>query len=470
MQLAHIQSRPLYQIFLDLSKVYDTLDQSQTLQLLKQYGMGPRLLQLLTHFWDSLQVIARQQNYYGSPFRSERGTTQGDMISPTIFNIVVDAIVRAWYHQLDQEGLSDVVGAIFYADDGHLYSHDADALEQATSIIVDLFKRMGLKTNTTKTKALICAPKPSVTRICSPAYKRRMGINADELTHRERKRQKVECEICDREVQARSLTRHKRLRHGIEMSLITQQPTPPNLATASSETYTVSIPHYNNVTECPVPSCKAIVRSRFNMRQHFIHRHFHDKIIIMEEGSLERCHLCGMFCTPLLLAGRHQESTVCKKGAKQNQQKQLDLQCIRAFRRTFQIQDQLIKTVQNFRYLGRIITSNDNDWIAAHSNLRKARQWWAEISRVLTRESTNPRISAFFYKATVQAILLYGSETWVITDKILQLLTSFHHGIARRLTGHFPRPSQDDTDEWTYPSIQETLQIAGLFPMEEYLR
>jgi retron-type reverse transcriptase len=178
--------------------------------------MGPRLLQLLTHFWTSLQVVARQQGYYGAPFRSERGTTQGDIISPTIFNIVVDAVVREWYHRLEQDGLATKVGALFYADDGHFYSHDADALERATELIVELFESIGLQTNTTKTKAMICAPQPTVTRICSPAYKRRMGINADEPTHRERKRQKIECDICQQQVQARSLARHKRIKHGTE--------------------------------------------------------------------------------------------------------------------------------------------------------------------------------------------------------------------------------------------------------------
>jgi hypothetical protein len=131
---------------------------------------------------------------------------------------------------------------------------------------------------------------------------------------------------------------------------------------------------------------------------------------------------------------------------------------------------QPIKTVNNFSYLGHIITSQDTDWAAAPKNLQKARQQrWTMISRILMREKASPRISALFYKATIQTVLLYGSETWVITKEILQLLTSFHHGIACRLTGRYPRPIPD-MDEWEHPSIQETLQIAGLFTMDEYLR
>jgi hypothetical protein len=68
MHLAHIRGTPLYQIFLDLSKAYDTLDRTRTLQLLQRYGMRERILQVLTNFWNSLKVIARQQGYYGDPF------------------------------------------------------------------------------------------------------------------------------------------------------------------------------------------------------------------------------------------------------------------------------------------------------------------------------------------------------------------------------------------------------------------
>ena len=41
-------------------------------------------------------MVAREGGYYGAPFRGERCVTQGDPLLPTIFNVVVDAVVRHW--------------------------------------------------------------------------------------------------------------------------------------------------------------------------------------------------------------------------------------------------------------------------------------------------------------------------------------------------------------------------------------
>ena len=35
-----------------------------------------------------------QGGYFGEAFKGDRGVTQGDLLSPTIFNVVVDAVVR----------------------------------------------------------------------------------------------------------------------------------------------------------------------------------------------------------------------------------------------------------------------------------------------------------------------------------------------------------------------------------------
>ena len=47
--------------------------------------------------------MARAEEYYGAPFRGEIGFTQGNPLSPTIFNVVVEAVVCHWESVLVME-------------------------------------------------------------------------------------------------------------------------------------------------------------------------------------------------------------------------------------------------------------------------------------------------------------------------------------------------------------------------------
>ena len=62
-----------------------------------------------------------------------------------------------------------------------------------------------------------------------------------------------------------------------------------------------------------------------------------------------------------------------------------------------------------FKYLGRILTTSDNNWPAVVANLRKARRDWTRLFRILRQEGAYPWTSGTFYKVMVQATLLFGA-------------------------------------------------------------
>ena len=59
MQLATCRSDTLYQIYLDLSKAYDSIDRTKIVQLLKKYHVGPRILKYIETVWDRQQFVLR---------------------------------------------------------------------------------------------------------------------------------------------------------------------------------------------------------------------------------------------------------------------------------------------------------------------------------------------------------------------------------------------------------------------------
>ena len=97
-----------------------------------------------------------------------------------------------------------------------------------------------------------------------------------------------------------------------------------------------------------------------------------------------------------------------------------------------------LERVEVFKYLGRLIAHNDEDTQSVHSNLKRARRVWARLSCILTAENATPRVCEMFYKAIVQSVLLFGSETWCLSPTALESIEGFHVKAARRMTGVLP--------------------------------
>ena len=89
--------------------------------------------------------------------------------------------------------------------------------------------------------------------------------------------------------------------------------------------------------------------------------------------------------------------------------------------------------VLEFKYLGRVITDSDDDWKTVVGNLRMVQKRWAWMSIILGQEESDPQTSRNFYKAVVQANLLFGAETCVMYPQIGSTLGGFHHRMYRCL-------------------------------------
>ena len=318
-QLASIQQVPVFEVFLDLKKAYDTLDRGRTLEILEQYGAGARMLRLLHQYWDQQQVVARQGGYHGDPFEVTRGLTQGDIPSPTIFNVVVDAIVRYWLSLVVDDGSkADGLGmmvqewlVLFYADDGLIASRNHEWLQMAIECLSELFECMGLRTNTNKTEAMTCTPGYISSQVSDAAYKHQMEGTG--LSYRERKRLRATCATCGKDLAAGSLAQHMRVQHGLTPDDGIGRADAPGCQPAS---YRMSFPKTVTKAACPVAGCPGTATSWSNLRRHFAHRHPDDTLTILEEGStpLPKCERCGMHVPRQALSSGHLQSAGCRKG------------------------------------------------------------------------------------------------------------------------------------------------------------
>ena len=153
------------------------------LEILEGYDVGPSARWLLKTYWRRLTMVARLVGYYGEAFKGERGVTQGDLLSPTIFNVVVDAVVRHWVDGIvdkaEEKGETVREGrhqsAVFYADDSMVVLSDPAWLQGDFSALVAIFDRVGLLTNFGKTVSMVCHPcRAGAGNRTKAAYSRRL--------------------------------------------------------------------------------------------------------------------------------------------------------------------------------------------------------------------------------------------------------------------------------------------------------
>jgi hypothetical protein len=332
-----------------------------------------------------------------------------------------------------------------------------------------------LKVNAAKTEAMTIQGGRAVHKISDKAYSRRLtGIG---MSYREHSLQKVQCSHCGRLVNRQHLTKHQTTTKcqnskavEEELNLLENQPHSTMSEEEEEEEeqepveHQISMPGKVNI-ECPVEGCGFSSPIPGSMRKHFRSRHPADIIIVEEEGRLPQCTKCGLFQRIVDL--KHQATLDCIKATATRARRQDAKVQQQSTQVRFLVNGCQVKNVSEFKYLGRILDSKDSDIPAVEQNLRKARQKWGRISRILSKESAKPRVMASFYKAIVQSVLLYGAESWVISERTLLKLRSFHRRCARYITGQHIR--ENDDGSWTHPNSARTLEAAGLFTVEEYI-
>ena len=163
---------------------------------------------------------------------------------------------------------------------------------------------------------------------------------------------------------------------------------------------------------------------------------------------------------------KHQKSKTCENLRKRrvnetNQDRQAKANEIKFF-----VYEQELEKVEEFKYLGRTLSHMDDDTKCIEQNIKKTRQQWNAIAKILKREGANSTTMGKFYLAVVQAVLLYGAGTWVVDKQNLRKLQSMHHRAVRYMTGEHIRKVGDT---WEYPSHEKLLQKCGLFSIETYI-
>ncbi|PZC84789.1 hypothetical protein B5X24_HaOG203779 [Helicoverpa armigera] len=166
-------NKPTYICFVDFSKAFDSVKWPTLWKTLLDMGTPQHLVHLLRGLYEGGTGSVRTDDLFSDTFHPRAGVRQGCIISPLLFNIYTELIMR-----ITLEDWTDgvVIGGykisnLRYADDTTLFASSAELMQALLHKMEQVSLMFGLKINRSKTKIMIVDRmndnSPEVTRIAN---------------------------------------------------------------------------------------------------------------------------------------------------------------------------------------------------------------------------------------------------------------------------------------------------------------
>ena len=150
------QTKNVYLCFIDYRKAFDTVVHEILWHEMKKMGFPTHIIMLIKNLYEQQQAAVRTAYGLSEWFSIGQGVRQGCILSPHLFNIYAEAIVR---EALDNFEGSITIGGrtvnnLRYADDVVLIAGSMQELQELVNRVVWKSEKAGLFLNVDKTKVM----------------------------------------------------------------------------------------------------------------------------------------------------------------------------------------------------------------------------------------------------------------------------------------------------------------------------
>ena len=151
----------IYFCFIDYAKAFDCVDHNKLWKILKEMGISDHLICLLRNLYAGQETTVRTGHGPTDCFQMRKGVHRGCILSPCLFNLYAEYIMRNAGLEEAQAGIKIAgrnINNLRYADDTTLMAENEEKLKSLMMKMKEESEKVGLKLNIQKTKIMASGP------------------------------------------------------------------------------------------------------------------------------------------------------------------------------------------------------------------------------------------------------------------------------------------------------------------------
>ena len=161
MEKAREFQKNIYFCFIDYAKAFDCVDHNKLGKILKEMGIPDHLVCLLRNLYAGQEATVRTGHGTTAWFQIGKGVPQGCKLSPCLFNLYAEYIMRNAGLEETQAGIKIAgrnINNLRYAEDTTLMAETEEELKSLLMKVKVESEKVGLKLNIQKIKILVSDP------------------------------------------------------------------------------------------------------------------------------------------------------------------------------------------------------------------------------------------------------------------------------------------------------------------------
>ena len=154
----------IYFCFIDYTKAFDCVDHNKLRKILQKMGTPEHLTCLLRNLYAGQEATVRTGHGTTDWFQTGKGVCQGCILSPCLFNLYAEQIMRNAGLEETQAGIKIAgrnINNLRHADDTTLIAESEEELKSLLMKVKEERENVGLKLNIQKTKIMASSPTTS---------------------------------------------------------------------------------------------------------------------------------------------------------------------------------------------------------------------------------------------------------------------------------------------------------------------